>query len=1010
MDIGVEINQYLVVEHIGRGGMADVWSARDQKLNRMVAIKTIAKTLSSDTDPVGMFKQEAQTIAKMEHPHILPIYDFGEFEGQLYIVMRYVAGGSLDDLLRRGPAPLNEALRLGQAVAQALDFAHKNQVIHLDLKPPNVLLDSHQSPYLADFGLATALDPEGKAVNPGAGTLLYMAPEQLTAETIDHRADIYSFAIVMYHVLTGEMPFDATVPLALKQMQFQEELTDPESINPSLPSYFGDVLRRATALDPDQRHGTLVQLVDELREIVEDTSGVAVSLGEIDRRYEDDMPAGIDYDGSDMAILEAVDIYSRARHNWAGGNGRFLLGVTHFMLMNSYYMDAELHGLDLDIEGVQMLLRGALEYDNAVEFWWARMGDDDNRRWVCLHALRSGNAPARVRALYRLETLSDSETPQIPRLVAQALQIETNEEARLAALQVLGTRAKLIKPQQQYDIKTEYRGRMLTSFTRLGIQIDTPQEWLDVVYSPEIDALIAEIALDLGMPKVAEFAARIVGRIRSKAAVAHIAEQQKEGRRGALRALALIRDEAPSLPPVVSAQGRAYAWSANTLRRMGDQPLNLVFRFAAALLGGWLAMGYNVFATFRTQKLFTPQRLGNSMAIGLVFGAFVAFAVVFADEFSSRLRGFWPWWMRLISSAVLGVFLASLTWAQYTYFYLQYSPPRDVMWFGGFGLALGFVLTALFNLRSWIAVPLTALTTYIPIYLLHQYWWEGELNLPLVSLDQTPLLYYDVQDEIYGLAIIFVVILAIGGHLPSVVRDLSALVRYLGANLLAQQPIPVEEALPDPIPAPLSPAPLKPLVDPGELKTEMDASLGDMDAQDQYLATEMDMAQGIQYFADEESEVSATQRVDMDTGISVGDTDLRTEMDANLGIPDRPQSPPDPEYDSDRVDKGTGIRIDDSDIRTEFDVNLGIEGEPQPTLAPEYDSDRIDKGTGIRVDAPEMKTELDVDRAVDSDTDVFSRPSPHSHRVDQETGIRVDSEETSETETDQPENTETDED
>jgi hypothetical protein len=165
-----------------------------------------------------------------------------------------------------------------------------------------------------------------------------------------------------------------------------------------------------------------------------------------------------------------------------------------------------------------MILRGALEYNIEVEFWWNQM-DDENRRWVSLHALRSGNAPARVRALYRLETLPDSESPQIPKLVAQALQIETDQDARIAALQVLGTRAKLMTEKSEYDVKTEYRGRMLTTMTRFGIQVNPPSVWQEVIYTPEIDLLVAEIALDYGMPKVAEYAARIVGRIRSRTAV-----------------------------------------------------------------------------------------------------------------------------------------------------------------------------------------------------------------------------------------------------------------------------------------------------------------------------------------------------------------------------------------------------------------------------------------------------------------------------------------------------------
>jgi len=132
--------------------------------------------------------------------------------------MRYVTGGSLEDVLSTGPLTVSEALRMARAVGTALDHAHENHVVHLDIKPSNILLDSNRSPYLADFGLATVVGPEGRAANPGYGTLLYMAPEQLTAEAIDHRADIYAFTILVFHMLTGELPFDATTSLALKQL------------------------------------------------------------------------------------------------------------------------------------------------------------------------------------------------------------------------------------------------------------------------------------------------------------------------------------------------------------------------------------------------------------------------------------------------------------------------------------------------------------------------------------------------------------------------------------------------------------------------------------------------------------------------------------------------------------------------------------------------------------------------------------------------------------------------
>jgi serine/threonine protein kinase len=487
MDVGQEFSHYRVVEHIGRGGMADVWSARDKQLNRTVAVKTVARDLSLDMNPIRMFEREARTIAGLEHPHILPIYDFGEYEGQLYIVMRYVSGGSLEDLLEEGPLDLDEVTRLARAVGHALEYAHVNKVIHLDLKPSNILLDSYRSPYLADFGLATILGPEGRAANPGSGTLLYMAPEQLTAEQLDHRADIFSFCILLFHMMTGQLPFDATMPLALKQLQHLSEMPDPRDLRPDLPEAVCDVLRQGTKMDASKRPASIMDVVQQFEGVVRGGTAapaaapVRINISQADlatapiedlisgplddlvtRRVDAadliTMPPGDDdnitqlaIDVSDLglvsntpegrALREAEDIYKRARRAWARGQGRFVLGVTDFILINDYYVQAELNKLELDEAGTQMLLRGALEYDFDIDIWWEKL-NDENRRWVTLHAVRSENAPARVRALHRLEDLPDADPPQIPKQVAQALQVERNKDAKLAALRVLEKRAR----------------------------------------------------------------------------------------------------------------------------------------------------------------------------------------------------------------------------------------------------------------------------------------------------------------------------------------------------------------------------------------------------------------------------------------------------------------------------------------------------------------------------------------------------------------------------------------
>ncbi|MGJ3240146.1 MAG: protein kinase domain-containing protein [Anaerolineae bacterium] len=744
MDVDVLVNnQYKIIEHIGRGGMADVWSARDTRLRRMVAIKTIVSGLSKDLDPLELFKREAHTIAQMEHPHILPIYDFGEFDNSLYIVMRYVTGGSLEDMLRDGPMPPEGVLRMGEAIGQALDYAHSNNVIHLDLKPPNILLDSSGAPYLADFGLATVLDPEGRARNPGSGTLLYMAPEQMLSDTIDHRADIYSFCIMLFHMLTGSLPFDGSIPLSMSQLQRDMGLPSVSDHLSFLPHDLTEVLRLGTHEDPKLRPDTHMEIMEQFRDILQ-PSGIGITTASYgDYQIEADpynlLTETYAGDLEDADLLEAIDIYTRARYDWQGGQGRFLLGVTNFILMSDYYQNALQYNLKIDTAGYQVLLRGAIEYNYEVDYWWQQLKDDD-RRWVCLHALRSGNTPARIRALYRLETLPDEAgNAVIPRLVAQALEVESDNNAKIAALTVLGTRSRLLKDQARMNIMTEYRGRLISSMTRLGIQVNPPAAWQEAIYSDDVDRLVAEQAFDPD-PDVAEFAARTVGKMRSLAAVTHISREQKNQRNGALQALALVRDEAPSLPDVVNREARFYAWITNTFRRLTENPIELIASVLIVFIMGWIAMGNHIWSWWEiTVGSLGIQRWTNTVALGVIFGLMMSLTYLLTVIISRRLAGFWAWWMRLLVAGVLGFSMAMLSFASYRYFFLQ-EAPFDILWdqmrFAGASLAFGLLATNLLRLRGWQGVILTSIVTFTPIYAAHRayYYAQDSTIAPLAVL------------------------------------------------------------------------------------------------------------------------------------------------------------------------------------------------------------------------------------------------------------------------------------
>lgn len=754
VDVGTEINHYLVIEHVGRGGMADVWSARDRKLNRTVAIKTIARDLGAPgSEPAALFQREAQMIARLEHPNILPVYDYGEHDGQLYIVMRYVTGGSLETLIAQGPLEIEEALRIGRVMASALDYAHANQVVHLDIKPSNILLDSSGAPYLADFGLATVMEQSGRAANPGYGTLLYMAPEQLTSEALDHRADIYSFTILIFHMLTGELPFDATTSLAIKQLQSQEDLPNLTSVRTDLPLALTPVLRRGTALDPAHRPDTLAQLMAEVEAVLAPHRAAqpAASGGPFADAETADAAgaaAGATVDLSEvlavigpeeMARREALDLYTRARRAWAYGQGRFLLGITHFMLINDFYTRADALGLELDEAGAQMMLRGALEYDHDVDYWWSSL-DDSARRWVTLHAIRSDSAPARERAYYRLAALPDSDPPRIAALTAQALQVETHPGAQRAAIHLLTARGAA----------------------------ENGGGWRPYAHSPEIDSLLAEMALTADTPQTAEQAARAVGRLRSLAAARTLADRQRAGAPGALRALALARDEAPSLPPLVSRQARFYAWLTNTWRRATADPLQIVWRYAGAVLGGLVAIAGYVLFNLPAVGALQAQTTGVAVSTGLTFGVFLGLVALLGGEFPARMAGFWGRGARLLAGALLGTLAGALTWGAFTWFFLNYPPDWGVMLLAGLGLAAGFALAGAFDLPGWLAAALTAALVYLTLYASYT---------SFTAYDTPAVIYFFDSAALAWQGAFIALLVALGGHAQALLRAGRGLLR-----------------------------------------------------------------------------------------------------------------------------------------------------------------------------------------------------------------------------------------
>ncbi len=263
---GTPFGRYRLIELLGRGGMGEVWRAHDTVTDRVVAIKVLTSDLSEDDDFQRRFRREAHAAARLDTPHVVPIHDYGEIDGRLFVSMRLIKGRDLDDVLADGPLEPARAVRIIEQVAKALHAAHKVGLIHRDIKPSNILLDDDDFAYLIDFGIARVAD-DTRLTKTGntIGTFAYIAPERLNGRAEDARADIYSLACVLYEALTGQPPFTGDNMGRLVAAHLNDPPPRPSATQPEVPATIDEVIATGMAKDPDQRYATTVELADAAR-------------------------------------------------------------------------------------------------------------------------------------------------------------------------------------------------------------------------------------------------------------------------------------------------------------------------------------------------------------------------------------------------------------------------------------------------------------------------------------------------------------------------------------------------------------------------------------------------------------------------------------------------------------------------------------------------------------------------------------------------------------------------
>ena len=282
--------RYEIISRIGGGGMALVYKAQDLLLNRKVAIKVLRQQFVNDDEFIRRFRREAQSAAALSHPNVVSIYDVGQEDDTHYIVMEYIEGRNLNEIIaENAPLQVEQAVNIAYQIADALDHAHANQIIHRDIKPHNILIGSNGRIKVTDFGIARAVT-SSTITHTGSvvGSVHYFSPEHAKGVNTGEKSDLYSLGIVLYQMLTNVLPFRGESPISVALKHLQDDFAEPRTINPSIPQSVENVILRAMRKDPNERYHSARAMMDDLVTCL-DASRLNEPKVTFTKHYEDDM-------------------------------------------------------------------------------------------------------------------------------------------------------------------------------------------------------------------------------------------------------------------------------------------------------------------------------------------------------------------------------------------------------------------------------------------------------------------------------------------------------------------------------------------------------------------------------------------------------------------------------------------------------------------------------------------------------------------------------------------------
>lgn len=676
---GSIIGPYRILESIAQGGEALLWSAWDQQQGHVTILKEFL---------VAQSKIKNSLQLSLDHPHIAQTYEIAELNGTLYASMEYFPFGSLANYLDRGLLSVKQVLRLMSGIISALHYTHDQQIIHRDLKPSNILLDASGEAYITDFGIARSLSASTAALHTGQGTAAYSSPEQHTMEPLDVRADIYSLGVMLYEMLTGTLPWNGQVALAVMQMSSPTDIPDPALLNPDLPPGTHEMLKQFTAADPDLRPASVLDAWHAIKN----------TLGEPDRQLSD-------LTGHNMAH-DVKLLLKRELTGWQANPATHHTRLTQFAAIHS----AAAHSGSLagDSTPYEFLLHNALINNFAVKHWWTYQAHPEQRLSVCERLIQHPD----------------------PAVSARVMQIILDEPGQLP--QGLSPSPVLLNA-----LLDQIQGPNASASIRIITDLlpENP-DWQELAFGLVPDTEIGELAAESSDPGVALNAARLIGKLKSEHAFAILmdAPATQTVRNAQIKAWRT----AGSLPGSVRAHGQvSMVWLLiHALFTLHFR--NILGYWMRAGIGAGLAIGLHIFVGYRWLLILDSNRVLNALGGALLFGPVLGAGMMTAAYLSGELRPI-PLPIRTALSGGAAFTLLVAGFAGYHLLFLNAAITGYMFYLLLFGFVLFITaLNAIHQPTSWKAVLSTIL--FLGALLLS---WEIYL-----TSGQTPLLYFESADPI----------------------------------------------------------------------------------------------------------------------------------------------------------------------------------------------------------------------------------------------------------------------